>query len=91
MKDMPANAIRDAAESYRRPPGKMRSQQEILARYNQALMSYRELCFSSGDVHQQKLSTYAEIKVLGWVLGKPEKDIIKDVSENSNRMPFGTF
>ena len=88
---MLANNINAAVEDYNRPKEKMRSPQETLARYNRALMAYKELSFSSGDVHQQKLTTYTEIKVLGWVLGKAEKSIIKDVGQHSNNMPFGNF
>ena len=72
-------------ESYRNPPNKLRSIQEINARYNLSLDNYKKICFSSGDVRDQKISIYAEIKMLGWVLGKPDKDVIKDIAEHSNR------
>ncbi|MBR6014383.1 MAG: hypothetical protein IK062_11505 [Selenomonadaceae bacterium] len=88
MSDMPANNIKELVASYthRERP---RSPQEVLARYNQALMAYKELCFTSGDVREQKLTTYNEIKILGWVLGKAEKNIIKDIGEHSNKMFYG--
>lgn len=89
MSDMPANDIREIVASYNRPKERMRSPQETLARYNQALMAYRELSFAPGDVREQKLTTYHEIKILGWVLGKAEKTVIKDISEHSNKMVFG--
>ncbi len=89
--DMPANNINETVAIYNSPKEKMRSPQEVLARYNQLLMAYRELSFSSGDVRQQKLMTYTEIKAIGWVLGKREKNIIKDIGDHSNKTPFGNF
>ena len=91
MSDMLANDIVKEVERYRKPPNKLRSQQEITARYNQALANYKELCFKPQETNQLKLTTYSEIKVLGWVLGKPEKDIIRDIAQHSTSMPFGTF
>ena len=91
MSEMPSNSLQEAIEKYTRPKEKMRSPQEVLARYNQALMAYKELSFSPGDVHTQKLTTYTEIKILGWVLGKAEKVIIKDIGEHSNKTPFGNL
>ena len=75
-------------ESYNNPPNRLRSVQEITACYNRALANYKKICFSSGDVRDAKIATHAEIKALGWVLGKPEKDIIKDITDNSNRPNF---
>ncbi len=89
MSEMPANNIRDLVESYNQPKERMRSPQEVLARYNQALMAYRELSFNSGDVREQKLTVYHEIKILGWVLGKAEKNVIKDIGEHSNKIFYG--
>ena len=75
-------------ESYNNPPNKLRSVQEITAKYNLTLENYKKICFMSGDVREQKVAVHAEIKALGWVLGKPEKDIIKDITEHSNRPNF---
>lgn len=86
MADLPANILK-TLESYRNPPNKLRSGQEINARYRQTLDNYKKICFMSGDVREQKVAVHAEIKILGWVLGKPDKDIIKDITDNSNR-PF---
>lgn len=92
MSEMLRNHMNEAIERYTNPIEKMRSPQEVLARYNQALTTYRELSFSSSDdVYRQKLAAYAEIKALGWVLGKHEKTVIKDIAANSNSTPFGTF
>ena len=90
MSEMPANDFVQVVKEYKKPP-KMRSPQEITAKYNQALEYYKELCFKPQETNQLKLTTYTEIKTLGWVLGKPEKDIIKDISTHSASMPFGTF
>ena len=87
MSDLPAN-VKQALEHYRNPPNKLRSVQEITARYNQSLETYKKICFTSGDVRDQKIATHAEIKMLGWVLGKPEKDVIKDLTEHSNRVIY---
>ncbi len=75
-------------ERYNNPPNRLRSMQEINARYNLALETYKKLCFTSGDVRDQKIATHAEIKMLGWVLGKPDKDVIKDITEHSNRVVY---
>ncbi|MBQ7704116.1 MAG: hypothetical protein IJT73_01615 [Selenomonadaceae bacterium] len=90
MSEMPANNLAEVVKEYKKPP-KMRSVQEITAKYNQALEYYKELCFKPQETNQLKLSTYAEIKALGWVLGKPERVIIKDIAEHSASMPFGIF
>lgn len=91
MSEMLANNITKEVESYRKPPNKLRSQQEIQAKYNQALEYYKELCFKPKETNQLKLTTYTEIKTLGWVLGKPERVVIKDISDHSASMPFGMF
>lgn len=90
MSEMLSNNIAEEVARYHKPP-KLRSQQEITAKYNQALEYYKELCFKPQETNQLKLTTYTEIKTLGWVLGKPEKDIIKDIATHSPSMPFGTF
>ena len=74
--------------SYHNPPNKLRSLQEINARYKLTLENYKKICFTSGDVRDQKIATHAEIKALGWVLGKPDKDVIKDITDHSNRPIF---
>ena len=91
MSEMLANHLQEQLEKYAAPRERVRSPQEILARYNKALLTYRELSYASGDVRAQKLSIYEEIKVLGWVLGKREKTVIKDVADHSNGTPFGSW
>ena len=90
MSEMLANDITQVVKEYKKPP-KMRSPQEITAKYNQALEYYKELCFKPQETNQLKLSTYAEIKILGWVLGKPERVVIKDISEHSASNPLGIY
>lgn len=92
MSEMLRNHMDEALERYAKPIEKMRKPQEVLARYNQALMIYQELSYSNDeDAYGQKLAAYAEIKILGWVLGKHEKNVIKDIVSHSNKTPFGTF
>jgi len=74
--------------SYHNPPNKLRSLQEVNARYKLSLENYKKICFTSGDVRDQKIAVHAEIKILGWVLGKPDKDVIKDITDHSNRPNF---
>ncbi len=90
MSEMLANDITEVVQAYKKPP-RQRSPQEILARYNQALETYKDLCFKPQETNQLKLMTHTEIKILGWVLGKPEKDVVRDIAKNSPSMPFGTF
>ncbi|MBE8952994.1 MAG: hypothetical protein SR1Q7_07615 [Quinella sp. 1Q7] len=85
--ELPEN-IAQTLERYRNPPNRLRSAQEILARYKLALETYKKICFTSGDVRDQKIATHAEIKMLGWVLGKPDKDVIRDIAAHSNRVIF---
>ena len=87
MADLPED-IRKTIERYNNPPNRLRSVQEITARYNLTLENYKKLCFASGDVRDQKIATHAEIKALGWVLGKLDKDVVKDIADHSNRMMF---
>ena len=91
MSEMLRNHMKEELERYNTSVERIRSPQEILARYNQALVTYKELSYSTDDVYRQKLATYAEIKVLGWILGKHEKTVIKDINEHSNKTPFGNF
>ena len=84
MAELPEDVLK-MVERYHKPPNRLRSLQEINARYNLALETYKKICFTSGDVRDQKIATHAEIKILGWVLGKPDKDVVRDIAEHSNR------
>ena len=67
-------------ESYNTPKEKMRHVQEVNARYKLRLNQYKELNMSRSDNRDQRLMIYTEIKVLGWVLGKAEKTVLKDIN-----------
>ena len=82
MADLPADVLK-VIEHHNNPKSKLRSVQELTARYRQLLEKYKQLCYMSGDVREQKVAAHAEIKMLGWVLGKPDKDVIKDLTEYS--------
>ncbi|MBR4152701.1 MAG: hypothetical protein IKT98_07040 [Selenomonadaceae bacterium] len=88
---LPEDVLR-TIENYKNPPNKLRSVQEINARYLQMLSAYKKICFKSAkpgdDTREQKVAIHSEIKTLGWVLGKLDKDIIKDITENSNRVVY---
>ena len=77
-------------ESYNSTPERMRHVQEVSARYKLRLNQYKELNMSRSDNRDQRLMVYTEIKVLGWVLGKKEKDVLKEVNECARlRNPLG--
>lgn len=58
-----------------------RSRSEIQARYKKALDQYRQLLKSNENVKEQKLLVFNEIKLLGWVLGKRDKDVAKELNQ----------
>ena len=68
-------------ENYNTPPEKMRHVQEVSARYKLRLNQYRELNMSHSDNRDQRLMIYTEIKVLGWILGKKEQKVLKEINE----------
>ena len=74
-------SIQEQVENYNTPPEKMRHVQEVSARYKMRLNQYKELNESRSDNRDQRLMVYTEIKVLGWVLGKPEKLVLKDINK----------
>ena len=57
-----------------------RSRAEIQARYQKALDLYRQLQKSNDNVREQKLMVFNEIKLLGWVLGKRDKDVSNELN-----------
>ena len=59
---------------------KMRSRSEVHARYVKTLEQYRELLKSQDNVREQKLMLFHEIKVLGWILGKRDKDVANELN-----------
>ena len=58
---------------------KMRSPSTIRARYEQEIAQYKELMRAQVDPREQRVMLYAEIKVLGWVLGKSDQTIAHDI------------
>ena len=58
---------------------KMRSQSSVRARYEQEIEQYKKLMQEKVDPREQRVMLYAEIKVLGWVLGKSDQTVAHDV------------
>ena len=61
---------------------KVRSPAEITARYNLKRQEYQALKLASDnspEKREQIAMLYAEAKVLGWILGKSEKVVIKEI------------
>ena len=63
-------------------PLKMRSQAEVRAQYEVEIKKNNELMQAQGDHREQRLGLYAEMKLLGWVLGKREKAVIDDLGSH---------
>jgi hypothetical protein len=61
-------------------PEKPRSVQEISARYRQAIKQYQILMHAETDNREQRVMLYAEIKTLGWCLGRDEHKVVKDIN-----------
>ncbi len=58
-----------------------RSRSEIHARYLKALDQYRQLLKSNENVKEQKLLVFNEIKLLGRMLGKRDKNVAKELNQ----------
>ena len=72
--------ISEMVANYNTPPEKMRHVQEVSARYKLRLNQYKELNMTHSDNRDQRLMVYTEIKVLGWILVKKEKAVLKDIN-----------
>ncbi|MCI6869707.1 MAG: hypothetical protein MR853_03110 [Selenomonadales bacterium] len=59
---------------------KMRSPAEIIAKYNQGCQKYLTLKNSENSNREHLQMIYAEVKTLGWVLGRDEKKIIAEIN-----------
>ncbi|WP_290655194.1 hypothetical protein [Anaerovibrio sp.] len=59
---------------------KARSMAEITARYHLACKKYKELRVCKQEFREQKVMLYAELKALGWVLGKSDQTITRDAN-----------
>lgn len=58
---------------------RMRSRNEVHARYVKDIGQYRKLMMMENDPREQRLMLYNEIKALGWVLGKTVQTIEKEL------------
>ena len=58
-----------------------RSPQQIVARYNQARQAYQQLMRAEHDSREQRVMLYAEIKALGWCMGREEAKVIREINE----------
>ncbi|MSV23993.1 hypothetical protein FYJ78_02090 [Selenomonas sp. WCA-380-WT-3B 3/] len=61
-------------------PEKPRSIQEISARYQQAIRQYQTLMKAQNDNREQRVMLYAEIKTLGWCIGRDEQKVVKEIN-----------
>ncbi len=59
---------------------RMRSQAEVHARYVKSLEQYRQLSRSDNPPRDQKIMLFNEVKLLGWILGKRDKDVANELS-----------
>ena len=60
---------------------KMRSEAEILARYNLGRKQYKQLKGSHEHNREQQQMLYAELKVLGWILGRKEREVVMEINQ----------
>lgn len=58
---------------------KFRSPAEIMARYNKGLETYHQLQANPSTEKSHLQVLYSELKVLGWVIGRDEKKVIKEI------------
>ena len=90
MADQLRNEAKELIEKYSSVPEKMRRVNEVVAQYNQKLEQYKFLNMtSSKENRDQRLMMYAEIKILGWILGKSEKDVLKALNQCVAGNPLG--
>ena len=76
--------VRNAEDLIRRHiqerPEKPRSIQEISARYQQAIRQYQTLMKAQNDNREQRVMLCAEIKTLGWCIGRDEQKVVKEIN-----------
>ena len=90
MADQLRNEAKELIERYSSVPEKMRRVNEVSAQYKQKLEQYKQLNYASNKENRdQRLMIYAEIKILGWVLGKAEKDVLKALNDCVIGNPLG--
>ena len=61
-------------------PERMRHEQEIRARYEQGIRQYQALSQAKVENREQRLMLYAEVKVLGWCLGRTDQHVLQDIN-----------
>ena len=59
---------------------KMRREPEILARFKVGCTKYKQLKNSRENVREQQVMLYSELKVLGWVLGMNEQQVVMAIN-----------
>ena len=59
---------------------RMRSEAEILARYNLGRQQYKQLKLSRENNREQQQMLYAELKVLCWILVRNERDAVMEIN-----------
>ena len=59
---------------------RMRSEAEILARYNLGRQQYKQLKLSRENNREQQQMLDAELKVLGWIIGRNERDVVMEIN-----------
>ncbi|MBQ1920862.1 MAG: hypothetical protein II430_01965 [Selenomonas sp.] len=75
------NAAEDLIRKHKNDrPEKPRTPQELSARYEQAIRQYQELMKADVDNREQRVMLYAEIKVLGWCLGRDEAKVVREIN-----------
>ena len=90
MADQLRNERKEIIEQFSSVPEKMRRVNEVSAQYNQKLEQYKQLNYtSSKENRDQRLMIYAEIKILGWILGKSEKEVLKALNQCVVGNPLG--
>ena len=60
---------------------RMKSQAEIRARYSKSLEQYRQLSKSENPPREQRMMLFYEVKLLGWILGKRDKDVANEMNK----------
>ena len=90
MAEQLRNEAKELIEKYSSVPERMRRVNEVSAQYNQKLEQYRLLNMASTKENRdQRLMMYAEIKILGWILGKPEREVLKALNQCTVGNPLG--
>ena len=60
---------------------RMRSQAEVHARYVKSLEQYRALSKQQNPPREQRMALFFEVKLLGWILGKRDKDVADELNK----------